>query len=139
MAEFQVNGRTYRCDKMPVLRQYDIARRWSPVFVQLAMVLKQTPPPPPGNIARALVVISSPIPQADNDYVISSCLQTVFRKEGANFQRFSPGPGQLQFEDTTLEELMEVIFNVVSQNGLPDFFSVSPEPESSPDQTAKSS
>lgn len=124
MSEFSVNGHTYRADKLPALRAFDLARKWAPVLINLAMASKADPVPSDENIVKAMVAMAAGISQADSDAVIAACLAVVSRREGDHWQRLSPGGGQLQYQNMELPELMQVVLNVVRENGLISFFNV---------------
>lgn len=129
--EFSVGTHKYRNNRMDVITAYDVARRWTPVLALLAMRIKEKKgdktPPTDEQMVRAIVAASSNVLKEHHDFVLQACLETVYREDNGKWQHMSPaGSGRLQYEDLSINELVEIQLNVIRDNGLLDFFSEAP-------------
>lgn len=129
--EFTAGKHKYRNNRMDAVTVFDIARRWTPVLVLLSMRVREAKgdkkPPTDAQMVRAIVAASSSVSKENHDFVLNACIETVYREDNGKWQLMSPaGSGRLQYEDVTMEELVEIELNVIRDNGLIDFFSDAP-------------
>lgn len=124
---FKVGAHTYRAGRLPVLDQNHVARRYGSVLIFLG-TLQRDQPREPSEYARAMVATSGNLSNEDVDFAIGACLSVVQRQQagGAAWAPVRAPSGQLMFDDIELVELMEIIWHVLRENKLIDFFFVAP-------------
>lgn len=106
MAEVTISGQLYTTVKLPIFKQFHIARILCPVIWA----------GPPFYIVQAFSKLS----QGDAEYVVNSCLEVVQRKQEANWANV----GSLQkpmFADMALLDYYEVSAAVITES-LGSFF-----------------
>jgi len=122
-SEFQVAGKDYRAKRLNAFDAYDVARKWAYVFLMMARAENLTPK----TFAQGFVTFTGPTPKSDNDFAMDICLNSVTRKleNGTGYAPVKVN-GQIRFEDIGLQEMLEVVYHVILQNRLVDFFVESP-------------
>lgn len=139
MTDFSIDGKAYRTNKLGTMVQMEIARRYSSVLVFIGDVKAKTEKENPGkttpkSLGQAILLAASQLPAEDQQFVVGSALSIVFRIiEGTPQTAMpvrEPSSGRLMFDDITPVALAEIVYRVLEDHGLVDFF-VDP-PQTSP-------
>lgn len=126
-AEFTVGDQTYRCRRLSAFDAYDVARKWSYVFLMMAKAENMDA----GMFARGFVPFTAPVPKADNDFALNLCLSSVERKVSGDkgwVRLYMDGQLRIPLE---MPQMLEVLYHVIMANKLVDFFV---EPRSNSEQ-----
>jgi Phage tail assembly chaperone protein, TAC len=117
--EFEVGGNLYRARKLNAFDAYDVARKWSYVFLTMAKAENLNPQ----TFAKAFVPFTAPVPKADNDFALELCLQSVQRKSSGDKGWFPIRvEGQMRYDDIGMMEMLEIVYHVIMLNKMIDFF-----------------
>lgn len=125
MTEFEISGVTYRAAKMDARRQFHVARRLSSLFKAPTTVLQSLHGEGDGTadaIAGFFDAIAS-MPDAELDYVIDACLDTVSVKEGGQWAQLRRN-GAIMF-DLDLYTQGAIVYHVIKA-ALSGFFASLP-------------
>jgi hypothetical protein len=126
-AEFPVEGKDYRSVRMSVFDQQTVASKLGGVLVLMGDGADhdEKKPPTPQAFVRAFCVLSGDMRRQDSDLVMSLCLQGVTRKQAgdAGWAKVYVPPGIVAFEDINLNEMLLIVWHVLKQHRIPDFFS----------------
>ena len=130
MIEFEINGVQYRAQTMAARRQFHVARRLSAVLAPSADAIDKSKDDKSvkGGILAALdgfFDALSPLPDAQLDYVIDACLDTVSRKDGGTWSPIRRG-GAMMY-DLDLYTQGAIVWHVV-RGALDGFFASLPAP-----------
>lgn len=130
MIEFEINGVQYRAQTMDARRQFHVARRISAVLAPSADAIDKSKDDKSvkGGIIAALdgfFDALSSMPDAQLDYVIDACLDTVSRKDGGTWSPIRRG-GALMY-DLDLYTQGAIVYHVV-KGALDGFFASLPGP-----------
>lgn len=135
--EIEVSGSTYRIDQIPAMQQFHIARRLAPALWALGEAAK--------NVAETTdkkgeeesseldsLLAMKPVAEAiaemndaDAEYVVSKCMDAVYRKETTGWMKVQNRPGVYQYSDIDLPVMMQLVTNVIKAN-LGNFFNALP-------------
>lgn len=145
--EVTIKGAEYKIRKLTPFQQFHVARRLAPALwalggaaatvvkaaeqVQNGKAVEDVPADDPTNgmltafgpVAEAFASMSD----ADSEYILSTCLSVVLRKQGSGWAEVAPkgAQGHLAFEDITLPTMIELALEVIKEN-LGNFFDVLP-------------
>jgi hypothetical protein len=126
MGQVTIDGKAYDIGRIDTFKQLDIARRWSPVLVNLGLIAHSGKgPPDPQAIYKAMMLFSRGIPQEDQDFVMASCLSVVTRQadNGQGWQPVrEPQSGRLMFDDMDVMTVLQLTWRVLEAHRLPEFF-----------------
>lgn len=119
MAEFTVNGESYRNTKLNAVQQFHVARRLAPLLTKSsAAFLNQ-----PGNLddmAQTLEPVFDALGAMDDDvcnYVLRTCLASVQKNVGGQWITvWNPAAGRLQFDDLDLATMLQLTVQVIQDN-----------------------
>lgn len=130
MIEFEINGVQYRAQTMDARLQFHVARRLSAVLAPSADAIDKSKDDKSvkGGIIAALdgfFDALSTMPDAQLDYVIDACLDTVSRKDGGAWSPIRRG-GALMY-DLDLYTQGAIVYHVV-RGQLDGFFASLPAP-----------
>lgn len=121
--EFELEGRTYRANKIDARTQFHIVRRLAPVLGEIAPALQgkgglDALPP----LANAVAKLTD----SDADYVIFGLLKAVVRKQdqGLGWGPVATGE-QLMYDDTTMPLMLKLAWQSFSFN-MSGFFAALP-------------
>jgi len=123
-SQFEVGGHVYRCERIDPFKQQNLVRRLAPLVSTLLATLTQQglKQAPSFEALRPIITEFARMPDADMEYVMTTTLGVVLRKEGTSWSRVLVPGGGLAYEDVGLLELNEIIFNVL-KDSLGPFFS----------------
>ena len=130
MLEFEINGVQYRAQTMDARRQFHVARRLSSVLSPSADAIGKLTP---NADSKANIVVAidgffdalSTMPDAQLDYVIDACLDTVSRKDGGAWSPIRRG-GAMMY-DLDLYTQGAIVYHVV-RGQFDGFFASLPAP-----------
>lgn len=126
-AEFIVAGQDYRSVRMSVFDQQTVASKLGGVLLVMGDGAdhdeKKTPTAQA--FVRAFCALSADMRKQDSDLVMSLCLSGVTRKQAgdAGWAKVFVPPGLVAFEDINLNEMLLIVWHVLKQHRIPDFFS----------------
>ena len=80
--------------------------------------------PEPSDFVRAFCALSGDMRKQDSDLVIGLCLAGVTRKQAGDlgWAKVMAQPGILAFEDINLNEMLLIVWQILKQHRIPDFF-----------------
>jgi hypothetical protein len=86
---------------------------------------KRKEPPTAQSFVRAFCALSADMRKQDSDLVMGLCLAGVTRKQAGDlgWAKVMIQPGLLAFEDINLNEMLLIVWHVLKQHRIPDFFS----------------
>jgi len=134
--EFEVAGEKYRSGRLSVFDQQVVASKLGGVLLLMGQSRAQPVAEPTAEaFVRAFCALSGDMRREDSDLVMGICLSKVTRAQGVagNIIGWAPirvSGGQVAFEDINLREMLLIVWNVLKQHRIPDFFAepVSPSP-----------
>lgn len=113
--EFEVNGQTYRAERLDAKKQFHVARRLTPV---LSSLTGASDTEIFASIAEALAGMSD----EQCDYIIDTCLGVCLRQQGDKWVRvYNERAKALQFDDIDLTAMLQIAQSVIQEN-LSGFF-----------------
>ncbi|GBU18024.1 MULTISPECIES: phage tail assembly chaperone [Methylobacterium] len=114
MAEFEVDGQTYRSGRMNARTQFHVLRRMAPILGPLQSLAANQ------GGANALPVFADAIGGLSDeatDYILDHCLAVVERKQGEAWARIKPpNVGALMFQDIDLMAMLQIAAHVLRDN-----------------------
>lgn len=115
-----VGDNSYQVRRMSALDQFDVARKWAPLFLWLSQGRKDVGAEA---FSRAFCAVSTAVPKEDNDLAMALCLTHVTRQVSGD-QGWAPVMvgGQLRFEDIQLGHLLQLVYHVIEEHDLIGFF-----------------
>lgn len=120
MAEFTVNGSTYRNTKLNAVQQFHVARRLAPLLTKSSAALLQTQPTSLDDAAQTLGPVFDALGAMDDDvcnYVLRTCLASVQKNVGGQWITvWNPAAGRLQFDDLDLATMLQLTVQVIQDN-----------------------
>ncbi len=134
MAEFEIDGVRYRSTRLNCRKAFHVSRRVAPVIMQadVLLVMKEAVD---NKLTGALIMAQAAGPivrhlaelsEADCDYVLDTCLSVVYRQDKGAWQPLWNVPAnRLMYEDLTMPQLLQVVYQVLQEN-LSDFFTARP-------------
>lgn len=135
---FKVGEAEYQAAPLNAFDQLHVARKLGSVLIFLGS-MKDNPDKTPVNYARAMVAAAAPLGNDEVDWALGACLSIVTRKQPGGWAPIRAPGGKLMFEDIDLLAMMEIVWNVLDQNGLISFFYVAPSSSSEPETGRESS
>lgn len=131
--DFEIDGKKYRSTRLASLTSLEIARRYGNPLVFIGDVRKRTEVEAPGSttpaqLGRALVLATMDVPVHDQQFVVGTCLSAVFRlgEQNSALPIREPTTGRMMFEDISDRAIAEIVFRVLDDHGLIDFFADPP-------------
>lgn len=134
MTEIQISNQTYRIGRLDAMSSFHVARRLVPVLsaMGVSVVRIVAEQGPDGKLTEAdLLSIMEPVmgvvakmSNEDVEFVITTSLQVIQRKQGDSWQRVMNGKS-FQFQDITMPQMIQLTVAVVKEN-LSDFFAMLP-------------
>lgn len=132
MIEFELKGIKYRADAMSARTQFHVVRRIAKIFEGLSSLLGSTQDENEkkdkatvAQMGAALISAVGSLPDADADYIIDACLDTVKRDMGKGLGWADLRKDGVQMYRLSLFELGGVLFYVLKGN-LDGFFAELP-------------
>lgn len=116
MIEFEINGASYRAQQMDAMKQFHVVRRLAPLMGEFAGLKSAEPEKAFEAIASAVSKMSD----ADADYVIGTCLDSVERQAGNQWGKIRVS-GRLMYADLPLPDMLQIVWQVL-QGNLGSFF-----------------
>lgn len=124
-----IDGKTYRLTRLETMQAMECARRYGQVLVFVGDVRAKTlaangpEAVTPENMGKAMLLAAGEIAAADQSFVVGACLSVVFRLEGDKAVPVrEPGSGRLQFADMTPLAIAELVYRVLEDHQLINFF-----------------
>jgi hypothetical protein len=125
-SEFEVGGKTYRCDNMDARKQFHVMRR-------LAGVLDALKEIPKGGDGDGMLAAIAPIAKAiasmsdeDCDYVLDACLNICQRQEGPGWAKiWNAQAKRSMFDDVNMAIMLQIAVKVL-QDSFAAFFPALP-------------
>lgn len=130
MAEFEVDGHSYRTAKLSAMKQIHVARKIAPLFAAVPGILSRLNE----GIGALKPVLDemAGMPAADLDFVIKECLMVVRRKDGSDWQRvWVDGADTPMYDDIDGPQILQIVQRVVMEN-LGPFMRAVPQNSSAP-------
>ena len=121
MSEVSVGRHKYRIEPLSVFDQFDIARRVAPVL-SLMTTQKDREKLKEG-FARAFVTLSSGLSREDGQTILAICLGKVSRRDTVGFAPVQSA-GQIMYSDIDMQQMLELVWHVLAQSKVIDFFDV---------------
>jgi hypothetical protein len=145
MAQFTVGAHNYSVGKLSAFDQFHVARKLGTVLLWIGnATLGDDEMPKPGeaekpkpkpktpeqearNFAQSICAMAAPLSRDDAEMAISLCLSVVSRNLGEG-KGFAPvrQNGNMMYSDIELPQMLELVWHVLKENRLHDFFSASP-------------
>jgi hypothetical protein len=149
--EPNIDGIQYRTGQLNAKLQFHVARRLAPVIASISALATdgQAAPAPLNGTGEDMAATGQPdnakffavladairaLPDTDCDYVLSTCMSVVMRRQGDHWiPVWNKASDQPQFADITLNVLMQLTFAVIQDNL--GGFMPAPLPSGSPTST----
>ena len=131
-AEFQVSGHKYRSERMSAFDQHTVASKLGGILLMMMpnanakrAKKEEKQPMDAVHFSRAFLVLSADMRKDDMDLIFYLCLKGVSRAV-ENDQGWAPvlidGSGAFAFQDINMPELLEIVWHILQQHRIPDFF-----------------
>jgi len=125
MKEFEINGKSYRIEKLDAFKQFHVSRRIAPILPTLIPVfLKVMKDGGVGEDLLGLVEVIKPftegiaaMPDEAAEYVLRTCLATSQRLNGKTWAPvWSVGANACMYDDMDISEMMQIVIKVVEDS-----------------------
>lgn len=126
ITETEVGGHTYRIATLDTFQQYHVAAKLSAVLMGFANIKAESNDRTSLQFAKALLAMSGSLSDDDRTFCLVTCLGVVTRKEGQQWQRLLAANSKPMFDDLTMLQSIELMYDVLEAHGMPDFFVVPP-------------
>lgn len=125
MNDEKVGEHSYQVGKLGAMDQLLVGRRLSNVLAVLAHTRREDKAAlsDTSAMARAMCMLSADMPTNEVNEAVFVSLACVKRKVGTEYAQVVNN-NQLMYQDLKLEELLALVWLVVRDNGIMDFFSV---------------
>lgn len=122
--EFQVNGQTYLAANLSAMEAFHVARKLSVVLLGLGSLKSAAAEATPQRFAKAIIAMSGGLSREEAESAINACLAKVQRKapDGRGWSPIVAPQGTLMFADIGMGEMLEIVWHVLRENRLDDFF-----------------
>lgn len=119
MADFEIDGHSYRSGQMPAKTQFHVLRRLAPVLSSLKDLSGLT-----GGNAETMAASLGPITEAiaklsdaDTEYVLDACLEVTERQQGAGWAKVqTKGARRPMFDDINFAVMLKIAMAVMQDN-----------------------
>jgi len=143
MAQFEINGQTYRAGKMDAFKQFHVSRRIAPIIPTLIPVFLRLAND--GSIVKNLDALAEVLgPFADgiaamsdesSEFVIGTCLSVVQRQNGSLWAPVWNSQQKVcMFDDLDLGAMIQIVLRVLQDNLGPFMAGLLTSPTSDPQQ-----
>jgi len=122
----EMEGNTYRIHAMTLFQQFHVSAKLSTVLMGLTAIKAQTADLPRSRFARALLAMSGNLSDDDREFCVRTCLGSVERQTGPGWQGLMTGGDRPMFEDITLLQSLELMYDVLDAHDMPSFFAAAP-------------
>lgn len=120
--EFPVDGKNYRSRRMSAFDQQAVAAKLGGVLLVMGMG-KPSAERTAENFTKAYCATLGDLRKTDMDLVTGLCLTGVTRQQGeTGWSAIRTPDGQMAFEDINLPEMLIIVWEVLTQHRIPDFF-----------------
>jgi tail assembly chaperone len=124
--DFEVDGKSYRARRMSAFDQQTVASKLGGVLMLMGD-MKTSPKasePEAEAFVRAFCALTGDMRKSDSDLVMGLCFSVVSRAvEGdLGWAPIRISDGQLAFPDINLPEMLLIVWKVLKQHRIPDFF-----------------
>lgn len=131
MAEFSVNGQSYRSAKIDAMRQFHLSRKLAPiiptlipVFLQLAETTKASGKPLSGDDMSSLSGLLEPFAEGiasmsdeHAEYILGTCMSVVQRQQGTAWMAvWNSGQKVCMFDDIDAGAMIQIGFQVIRES-----------------------
>lgn len=108
MKTVEINGKSYTLRKMPVMKQFHVARRISPIIAKMVS----------GDTMDEAVKELATLSDKDSEYVLSSCLDVVTYRDEENKRDFpvQASNGMLAYDHIDLAVMLSLVAEVLRFN-----------------------
>lgn len=128
MAEFEINGITYRIGKMTVFQQFHLERKVAPLIPKLVPVFlklqgatqPETDNPLTGDLASTVDMLSpfmeaiAGMDDAQAEFILGTSLSVVSRKQGDTWSPVWSGRGNVaMFDDIDMNDMLKMTYRVI--------------------------
>lgn len=123
---FEVAGETYQSQRMSAFDQHAVSSKLGGVLLLMFDNMKKKRTMSDLDFARAFTVLSGDLRKDSMDEVFYLCLRGVTRKvEGDQgwASVLTEAQGIMAFSDIDMPEMLSIIWHVLKQHRIPDFFS----------------
>ena len=111
----------YKTTKLNTFQQFDIARKMAPVLTFLA--LQKDAKTLERGFATAFCGLTQDMNKPDMDSILATCLSEVTREVAPGTYAKVFVSGVLAYDDIDLQTMLKLIWHVLVENNLIDFFS----------------
>ncbi len=116
--DFEINGVSYRSDRMDAFRQFHVARKLAPVVSEVVPFLARGVSLDSGlsDLEPVMKAIAA-MPEDDCNYVLQSCLSVVRRQQGQGYAPvWNDGAQRMMFADVDLPVMLQIAARVLQDN-----------------------
>lgn len=123
MGEVTVSGIKYKIGRMSTFDQYHVSRKLVPSLVFMAAIEDRSQVTP-DMFAKSILSTTSQLSAEDSEMALTLCLAVVERQDHGAWVRLQPPGGgrTLMFTDIGVLDLMTIVWYVLLEHGIPDFF-----------------
>jgi hypothetical protein len=115
MIEFELEGKKYQAERLDAMIQFRVLKRMGSLFPSVVSGLSMKDRDPLMGISYVAAAVSK-LSDTDSDYVIQTCLSVCKVQQGQIWASLSSPQGQLMFKETTLQEIMQIVWKVLEDN-----------------------
>lgn len=112
MPKFSVNGMEFSSSRMPVRRQFHVARKLGAIFPAIVQALAYREKDP---LLAATCIAGSlcRIPDVEADFILDACLSIVQLRQGDQWVSIVTPSGEMMFDSINLMTLNTIVWNVL--------------------------
>lgn len=136
--EFELNGQSYRADRIDALTQFHIVRRLAPIMGKVAPLIKSDGGDSMGVLEPLADAVSS-LSDEDSNYVIFGLLKSVKKKDVNDLGWSAVSDGSVLMDSyMSMPTMLQLAFHAFKANfsdflsGLPSGLSSEPQAQSDP-------
>jgi hypothetical protein len=126
---FTVDGHEYQSTRMSAFDQHAVASKLGGILLLMFDNMKKDKSMGADQFSRAFAVLSGDMRKSEMDLVFDLCLSGVTRSvEGGQgwAKVMTDQPGVMAYSDIDMPQMLEIMWKVLQQHRIPDFFAAPP-------------
>jgi len=122
-SDSEINGHSYRFNRMPLMVKFHVARKVAPLMADIVAANGAAS----GNtgLFSGIAEAVARMPQEDADMVLSACLSNTEIRQGDRWFRVAQPSGTVMYDFIDLPDVMQIVLGSLQEN-LGAFFPASP-------------
>jgi hypothetical protein len=118
----ELNGQTYRFNRLPAMAQFHLMRKLAPAIATIGISPELLKSVMAGNVEAALGVLPpladylAKLSFEDSEFIMATCLSSAERQEGEHWARVWAKGGGLVYQDLNPFDLVRLVVECLKEN-----------------------